>query len=300
MFLGKDGKWIHGNNYRIAESPLAFYFVLNYNEHRLSAKMIDNAKIIHGEGRFMEHKIIDYVVKHPDFSTEEFFVTLQKDNPDIGRSTVYKYLKEMCDKNIITRAGRGRYLSSAKKQYNYPISETAKEIAVLINEKFPHINYQIWETYQMNEFINHQLAHNTIIVDVENMLDDTVFNYLFAKYPHVLYRPSSDEYYKYRGDETIVVKRLISEAPATLNEYHLASLEKILVDLFGKGITGSIIPRSEYTAIFEDGFSHYNINTAMLFRYARRRGNAEQIRDFIQEKTGIVLEQTKIINGEKI
>ena len=89
----------------------------------------------------------------------------------------------------------------------------------------------------MNEFVNHQIARNTIIVDVENMLDDTIFNLLFDKYSHVLYSPSSDE----------------------------------------------------YRAIFEDCFKRYSINTAMLFRYARRRSNAEQIRRFINENTNITL-----------
>lgn len=241
----------------------------------------------------MKYKISDYIISHPDFSTEEFFITLQSENPDISRSTVYKILKNLCDQNIISRSCRGKYISSGKKNYNYPLSETAKEISTLIKENFPLVSFQIWELYQMNQFINHQIAHNTIIVDVENMLDDTIFNFLFEKYPHVLYTPSYDEYYKYAGDETIVVKKLISEAPNPLNELHQASLEKILVDLFGKGISGALIQRSEYKAIFEDSFKRYTINTAMLFRYARRRGNAKLIQKFINEKTNIVLEERR-------
>ena len=239
----------------------------------------------------MENMLYDYILRHPDFSTEEIFLTLQRKTPDIGRSTVYKIIKNLCEQNRISRAGRGRYVSSGKKNYDYPLSETAKNISALIKDNYPLVKFQIWELYQMNEFINHQIARNTIIVDVENMLDDTIFNFLFEKYPHVLHSPSYNEYYKYVGDETIVVKRLISEAPAPLNEFHLASLEKILVDLLGKGLSGLLIPRAEYKAIFEDSFERYNINTAMLFRYARRRGNAEQIREFILEKTKIVLEE---------
>ena len=241
----------------------------------------------------MGNRVNDYIINHPEFSTEEFFLTLQCENPDIGRSTVYKILKNLCEQNRISRAGRGRYISSKKKNYDYPLSETAKTISSLIREQYPLVKFQIWELYQMNEFINHQIAHNTIIVDVENMLDDTIFNLLFEKYPHVLLSPSANEYYKYVGNETIVVKKLISEAPAPINEFCLAPLEKILVDLFGKGISGTLIPRSEYKAIFEDSFKRYSINTALLFRYARRRGNAEQICRFIHENTNIVLEERR-------
>ena len=237
----------------------------------------------------MNNKINTYLSHHSDFSTEDFFIMLQQDEPDIGRSTVYKLLKELCDQNIITRTGRGKYNSFGRSEYQYQLSNTAKKISLKIQKEYPLVDFRIWELYQMNEFLNHQMAHNTIIVDVEDELDETVFNFLFEKYPHVLFCPSYEEYYRYTGNQTIVVKKLISEAPSCDDRYHLAPLEKILVDLFGKGISGSLIPRSEYRAIFEDCFKRYSINTAMLFRYARRRSNAEQIRRFINENTNITL-----------
>ena len=55
----------------------------------------------------------------------------------------------------------------------------------------------------MNEFLNHQMAHNTIIVDVEDELDETVFNFLFEKYPHVLFCPSYEEYFVRHMKNTI-------------------------------------------------------------------------------------------------
>ena len=145
----------------------------------------------------------------------------------------------------------------------------------------------------MNEFVNHLLAKNTIFVEVENMLDESVFNLLFERYPHVLHNPDIEEYYKYAGDETIVVRKLISEAPPAFGQHRQASLEKLLVDLFGRGISGSILSRSEYRAIYEDSFHKYNINQAKLFRYARRRGVEKTIRDFIREETRIMLEDDK-------
>lgn len=145
----------------------------------------------------------------------------------------------------------------------------------------------------MNEFVNHLLAKNTIFIEVENMLDESIFNLLFNRYPHVLHNPSLDEYYKYAGDETIIVRKLISEAPPPFGQYRQASLEKLLVDLFGRGISGSILSRSEYRAIYEDAFQKYNINQGKMFRYARRRGIEKAIRDFIHEETRIVLEDDK-------
>ncbi len=72
-----------------------------------------------------------------------------------------------------------------------------------------------------------------------------------------------------------------------------AYLEKILVDLFGRGLSGSIISRPEYQAVYEDSFKKYAINQPKMFRYARRRGIETKIVAFIQDKTNIKLENTK-------
>lgn len=235
--------------------------------------------------KFIEH--------HSSFTTGEFAEALRNEVPGIGRSTIYNILKKKCDSGIISRAGRGRFSRSARKEYFYDLSETAKNIVALIQESYPLVDFQIWELYQMNEFVNHLLAKNTIFVEVENMLDESVFNLLFDRYPHVLHNPNAEEYYKYAGDVTIIVRRLISEAPPPFGQYRQASLEKLLVDLFGRGLSGSILSRSEYRAIYEDSFQKYNINQGRMFRYARRRGVENTIRDFIREETTIVLEDAK-------
>jgi hypothetical protein len=237
--------------------------------------------------------IKDFITAHPSFTTIEFSDMLKKDIPDMGRSMMYHILKSLCDNKIITRICRGHYNVNTKKDYNYNLSPTAKEISTTIHSKFPLVDFQIWELYQMNEFVNHLISKNTIFVEVENILDETIFNLLYDKYLHVLHNPNLDVYYKYSGNETIIVRKLISEVPPAYGNYHQAYLEKILVDLFGRGISGSIIPRSEYRAIFEDSFRRYNLNQARMLRYARRRGVENSILDFIHQETNITLEDNK-------
>ena len=234
-----------------------------------------------------------YIKNHTSFTTGEFTNALQKEVPGIGRSTIYNILKKKCDAGEILRASRGRFLRSTRKDYFYDLSETAKGIVTLIQDSYPLVHFQVWELYQMNEFVNHLLAKNTIFIEVENILDESIFNLLFDRYPHVLHNPDIDEYYKYAGNETIVVRRLITEAPPPFGQYRQASLEKILVDLFGRGLSGSILSHSEYRAIYEDSFQKYNINERRMFRYARRRGIEKTIRDFIQRETNIVPEDTE-------
>lgn len=40
------------------------------------------------------------------------------------------------------------------------------------------LEFQMWELIQFNEFLNHQIAKNIIVVEVENMLEDSVFDTL--------------------------------------------------------------------------------------------------------------------------
>ena len=241
----------------------------------------------------MEIAAKNFIAAHPSFTTGEFADALRIEIPNIGRSTIYHKLKLLCESGEITRTRKGHFAVSEKKNYSYDLSETAKAVSSAVQGQYPLVDFQIWELYQMNEFVNHQMAKNTIFVEVENMLDESVFNQLFEAYPHVLLNPSTAEYYKYSGDETIVVRRLISEAPPGFGEYRQVSLEKLLVDLFGRGITGAIISRSEYRAIYEDVFKKYNINQAKLFRYARRRGIEKQIQEYIRKETNITLEDAK-------
>lgn len=236
--------------------------------------------------------ISKFLLNHPSFTTGEFENALRTEESN-ARSTVYKILKELCSTGEIVRTKRGHYAVSGKKEYSYELSETAKTISAQIHEVYPLVDFQIWELYQMKEFVNHLIARNTIFVEVENMLDESVFDLLFEKYPHVLHNPSLEQYYRYAGEETIIVRNLISEAPPSVGEFRQASLEKMLVDLFGRGTSGSLISRSEYQAIYEDAFKKYNINQAKMFRYARRRGIEKTIMDFIHENTDIILETGK-------
>ena len=238
----------------------------------------------------METTVKEFITTHPSFTTGEFADELRINIPNIGRSTIYQTLKILCESGEITRTRKGHFAISKKKDYCYDLSDTAKNISTVIQTQFPFVDFQIWELYQMNEFVNHQMAKNAIFVDVEKTLDESIFHRLFEIYPHVLLNPSVNEYYKYARDDTIIVRKLISEAPPCFGEYRQASLEKLLVDLFGRGITGSIISRSEYRVIYEDSFKKYNINQAKMFRYSRRRGIEKIIRDYIRKETNITLE----------
>ena len=189
----------------------------------------------------------------------------------------------MCRDKIIQRISRNQYAvyGEVTVKNDYSAIETVDGAAVksFLAKQFPLLDYAVWETCALNEFLNHQLARNHIFVEVEKPLEESVFTALreWADSP-VLMKPSGNDLYLYSGDLTIIVSTLTTEAPIS---DHKVRIEKLLVDLLANKLVGRIISPGEIPDIFTVAFSRYNINRNALLRYARRRGLEQEIKDML-------------------
>ena len=227
------------------------------------------------------------------FGKNQFREAIHGLNREYTEASVNWLLGKLKKENQIVAVGRGKYErlpeSAKKKQYVYPHSIEYKDIESKIIGAYPLVDFQMWELIQFNEFLNHQISKNLIVAEVENMLDETVFDTLHEEYPYVLFSPRMEYYYRHKGEEnTIVVLKLISEAPKP-REGHSSPLEKLLVDLFVNKFTGHLIEKSEYPAILEEAFHKYYLDETKMFRYARRRNVEARMKTFICQETGIKL-----------
>lgn len=93
----------------------------------------------------------------------------------------------------------------------------------------------------------------------------------------------------YAVSNTIIVQNLITEAPVDKSNPHGVVLEKLLVDMFADKKVKMFLEESEFASILENAFTSYIIDESKMFRYARRRGAEEKIRDFIVLNTNIQL-----------
>lgn len=242
----------------------------------------------------MEMKdVVKYLPEDESFTKQQFSSIVREVNAGYADSSVSWLLSELKKENKVASVGRGTYIritgESRKKEYAYEHLEVYLEIEQVVNRSFPLVEFQMWEMYQMNEFVNHLFGKNTIFVEVENMCEAPVFEVLHNKFNDVLFRPDKDMYYRHRGNgDTVVVQKLISETPKPVMG-HSVTLEKLLVDLFSKKLTGKLISRSEYQGIYEEAFSRYSIDETKMFRYARRRHLGSEIRTFIKEETNVEL-----------
>ena len=184
------------------------------------------------------------------FTKSQFRKAVHALNPEYAESSINWLLEKLKKENQIIAVGQGKYERMSdmaeKNQYGYTHSKEYRDIERKITKEYPLVEFQMWELIQFNEFVNHQIAKNLIVVEVENMLEETVFDTLHREYPYVLYSPQMEYYYRHKGEEnTVVVLKLISEAPKP-REGHSSRLEKLLVDLFTSKFTGYLIEKSEY------------------------------------------------------
>ena len=237
-----------------------------------------------------QNRITIFLKENPSFTTKDFVGMVKESQAAYSDRKAYRMLQDLQDDGRIMKVGRGHYSkTSLKSPYRFKASSLMDELVNLIDKEYPLITYQTWELYQWNEFVNHQLAHNAYFIEVERGLETTVFDMLLEKYPRVLLDPDMEEYYRYRADDMIIVQKLISGAPAPQPGSKQASLEKLLVDIFSRKLTGQLIERAEYRQIYEDAFGKYAINELAFFRYAGRRHLKSDIRKFIEDETNIEL-----------
>lgn len=281
------------NNENCRIDNLDFDNKIMYTRIIKTAKVNKIAELIKVVILMNQKTVLNYFRPGETFGKNQFREAIHVLDPEYAESSVNWLLAKLKKENQIITVGRGKYErvpdTAKKKQYAYIHSEEYNDIERKIMEKYPLVDFQMWELIQFNEFVNHQISKNLIVVEVENMLDEAVFDMLHEEYPYVLYSPHMEYYYRHKGgDNTVVVLKLISEAPKPV-EGHSSPLEKLLVDLFVNKFTGHLIERSEYPVIVEDAFRKYYLDESKMFRYARRRNVEARIKTFIRQETEIKL-----------
>ena len=227
-----------------------------------------------------------------NFSRSELMETMKNDGKNISEASFKVELQKLLKEGSIIRVGRNAYCvaKDGVEVYSYEYSDDAKNIAKILKQKFPLLNFTIMDFVQLNEFLNHQLAHNVIFVSVEDDLGNFVFDALKEVYPgKVLINPTPEMYHQYWYDDMIVIGKLISESPVGQQEKWNTRIEKLLVDLITNAILKSSVSESELPNIYEEAFAKYAIDESCMFRYAKRRGAEKKIREFIRDNTNVEL-----------
>lgn len=239
--------------------------------------------------KIIENKLIEAFKDRRSFDRDELYSFYLNFEPDLKESTFSWRIYDLKKKDIIKTIGRGLYVISYKPKYKAMLSDSVFKIARKTNEHFKDIKYAIWETQWLNEFSQHQTANQMIVVEVEKEFTDSLYYYLNDTIRMDFFlNPDDKEIQFYVSESTVpvVIKRLVTRAPIQKIKNKkavvpIATLEKIMVDLFADENLFHFYQGSEMVNIYEKIIDRYSINFTKLFSYAKRRRKEQEIKQFI-------------------
>lgn len=226
------------------------------------------------------NQIIYNIPHQENFSREDFIAAFERKNKNRTKASGRYRFQKLLSKGEIYRVGRNQYrmAEDSKSHYSYHYSELSLDIAKKIEALYPELDFRIFELVQLNEFVNHQIAHNVIFVFVESELGSYVFDSLKERYiGKILLNPSVETFHQYWSDNMIVIKKLVSESPKGEGAVWETRIEKMLVDLVADKLLLSSVSSGEYDGIFHQAFRDFYIDESQLFRYASRRNAKSKI-----------------------
>jgi hypothetical protein len=227
---------------------------------------------------------LELIEKQRVISGKDLHSRLLELEPELKYSTLKWRLYSLKEQGLIKNTGRGLYaLGSKLPIFHAPINRKIRLMNNLIKEEFPYLNFSIWSTQWLSDYMLHQPMSYITLVDVDPDASSSVFNKLKDKWGNtkVLYRPTAEEFDRYAVgvQNLIIVKDLISEAPIEKIEgVSIPMLEKIIVDIFTEKNIFAAFNGKELSIIFNELDSRYSISRTKLLRYARRR-SAEELLD---------------------
>ena len=201
--------------------------------------------------------------------------------PAIPKATVSRRIFALVQQGILQRVGHGKY-SFGKATYFMPeVNAQMKRIGQIINERFPFIKYCQWELSPVNAFAQHLINFNVLFIDVERDAMESVYYELKDTESKVMLVQNLYDNISEFADN-VIVRPLVTESPiAKIEDVYVASLEKILVDLYSDKEFISF-QGNEIYHIFERAFEAYTINEQTMLRYAGRKTKREEIETILK------------------
>ncbi len=212
------------------------------------------------------------------FSLKQIKKYLHSKNYNYADVSIKKYLKQLIDEKIIFSAGRG-YYSTISEVLTLDTS-SIYSIVKTIKQKFPLLEYSVWSTRQIN-FAFHHLQNKFftfIYADKDSLtyLRDHLIDDGFS----VFLNPTKSDLEKttFISENSIILRQYVTRS---ISKDHIASIEKIMVDLYLESDRLNIIDNSEYARVFGYFIQNYRLNISALLDYAERRKISAKMKHYL-------------------
>ena len=223
--------------------------------------------------------------KGGSFSRKELLEELRSDAP-LNEASLATILARLVSTGRLLKTGWGEYILSedVKPRFLVRPREEALGIGDALKERYPLVDFCIWDSFCVVPFMLHVPNVNITVVDVERDLESSFFDALKEMYPRysVLPHPSKEEFYTYGdGKDSIVIHPLYSESPLeSFGGLRVPAAEKMLVDI-AVNPEFDYLQGSEVYTIYERSFRSCSLSRSAMLRYARRRGCMDTIRKIL-------------------
>ena len=215
------------------------------------------------------------------YNTEDLMNLILKSNPGYKSSSLYNKIEEMENNGEITRVGKTQYVFAKRKSFNNEIeSNVAKKVDKLIKSNYSaDFEYVIYETTTtLNQFLNHLINRNVVILEVGKFFLEHVFNTLKdAGYKSVLMNPNKEDVFRYVEDGSIILLPLISKAPIDKKNKRI-TIEKLAVDMICSTTLNCFYEGAELPNVIEDILFNYKVRYDTLKNYAKRRHALDKLK----------------------
>ncbi|WP_245529082.1 DUF6577 family protein [Aequorivita sublithincola] len=199
--------------------------------------------------------------------------------PELKESSINVYLSLLKKEGVIQNPSRGIYALEEMNSYIPTIDIKQKRLFRKIKKDLPFIDFCIWNTKWLNEFMLHQPFKYYTVLEIEKDAIEPVFYLLKEQGKPVFLEPDADTFDLYinNSEDVIILKQLITESPLQeIENILIPTLEKLLVDMTIDTNLYSA-QQGEIKLIFTSAFEKYTVNKNRMKRYSYRRNRENEI-----------------------
>ena len=215
---------------------------------------------------------MEYPTKNTIIDNQTLYHVLnERSNHSLCRSAFYKNVAKLIESKRLLRMGKGKYVFSSAHNFRYTLEcDLSNQVLATMKSCFDdRIPYVVYESTLLNRFLNHLIAHPTVIVEAPKAYVDDLFWTLKASgYKDVLVDPSDDDRYRY--EPRIIIKTMVSKAPINGKE-HAITAEKLIVDIVCDKVLKQFYESSEIPTMIESLFEQNSVRIDTVRTYAKRR-----------------------------
>lgn len=209
---------------------------------------------------------------------------LAKAGKEMNEAAIYKRINKLIDSGVLVRIGQGLYCFSDKPRYDYSLEYTLSvEVLNTLKQSFPdNLEYIVYESTVLNEFLNHLLAKSVTIVEAPKIYAEDVFWKLQEHgFKDIMLNPTDDDRYRY--SPSVIVKNMVTKSPIRLKE-HKITIEKLIVDIVCDSLLNQFYEGAEKPFMIEEIFDKFAIKYDSVKNYAKRRKAFDELLKYIPEE----------------